>query len=389
MMKRLLSVLVILALAAPMMVMAGGQGEGEAADGEPQARIAIAFDVGGLGDQSFNDSAYRGLVQVAEEYNGYVDSSAVDVDYGDNVQLIFLEPQEGGQDREQLLRLLAEDGYGLIFGVGFAYTDVLGDVAEDFPGVHFGLIDGFIPELTAEDNITAISFAEHEGSFLVGALAAMFMEDQEMDANRVGFIGGQDMALIHRFEAGYMAGAMYANPALAEGDRVVGQYIGQDPSAFTDPQTAENIARNMFNNDVGIAYHAAGGSGAGLFRAAYEMDRWAIGVDSDQGMVYATSDNDQEQAIGEHILTSMLKRVDQSVFLLSQAYLENDGEVDGGYVTYGLDDDGVGVAVNEYNEDLVEPYMAEVNEMKQMVVDGEITVPTNDEELQNWMDENF
>ena len=387
-MKKLVITLAILALLAPAFVMAGGQGEqAEEAD----YRVAIAFDVGGLGDQSFNDSAYRGLVQLAEEYNGYIDSDAVDVNYGNEVQAIFLEPQEGGQDREQLLRLLAEDGYGMIFGVGFAYTDVLGDVAADFPDVHFGLIDGFIPELDAESNISAISFAEHEGSFLVGALAAMFMEDQEMEANRLGFIGGQDMALIHRFENGFKAGAMYVNPELAEndGEGLVAQYIGQDPSAFTDPQTAENIARNMYNNDVGIIYHAAGGSGAGLFRAANAADKWAIGVDSDQGSVYASSDNAQEQAIGENILTSMLKRVDQSVFLLSQQYIENDGEVDGGYVTYGLEEDGVGVAVNQFNEDLVEPYMAEVNELKQMVIDGEIEVPMTDDEFQTWMDENF
>jgi basic membrane protein A len=387
-MKKLVIAVAILALLAPVFAVAEGQGEQQE---EAEYRVAIAFDVGGLGDQSFNDSAYRGLEQVAREYNGYIDSDAVDVDYGNQVQAIFLEPQEGGQDREQLLRLLAEDGYGMIFGVGFAYTDVLGDVAEDFPDVHFGLIDGFIPELTAESNITSISFAEHEGSFLAGALAAMFMEDQDMAEDRVGFIGGQDMALIHRFENGFKAGAMYANPDLAanDGEGVVAQYIGQDPSAFTDPQTAENIARNMYNNDVGIIYHAAGGSGAGLFRAANEMDKWAIGVDSDQGEVYATSDNAQEQAIGEHIVTSMLKRVDQSVFLLSQQYIENDGEVDGGYVTYGLEDDGVSIAVNQYNEDLIDPYMAEVEEMKQMVIDGEIDVPMSDDEFQTWFDNNF
>jgi basic membrane protein A and related proteins len=390
-MKKLISILIVLALVAPVMVMAGGQQAegGEAQEQETEFKIAIAFDVGGLGDQSFNDSAYRGLRQVAEEYNGYVDSSAVDVDYGQRVQLKFLEPQEGGQDREQLLRILAEDGYNLIFGVGFAYTDVLGKVAADFPDVHFGLIDGFLPDLTAESNITSISFAEHEGSFLVGALAAMVMEDQGMEDARAGYVGGMDIPLIHKFHAGYMAGAMYVDPDLREDGAIMGQYIGQDPSAFADPQTAEQIARNMYNNDAGIVYHAAGASGAGVFQAASDLDKWAIGVDSDQGLIYAESDNAQQQAIAEHILTSMLKRVDQSVFLLSQEYIENDGSVDGGYVTYGLADDGVGVAVNEYNQDLVEPYMAEIEELKQMVIDGEISVPQDDANIPQWKEETF
>ncbi|MFW5728489.1 MAG: BMP family lipoprotein [Spirochaetota bacterium] len=386
-MRKLLAVVVVLALIAPMMVVAGGQ---QAAEGqETEYKIAIAFDVGGLGDNSFNDSAYQGLVQVAEEYDGFVDSDAVDVDHGRRVQLKFLEPQEGGQDREQLLRILAEDGYGLIFGVGFAYTDTLGKVAADFPDVHFGLIDGSLPDLTEESNITSIAFAEHEGSFLVGALAAMFMEDQGMEDMRTGFVGGMDSPLIHKFQAGYMAGAMYVDPDLREEGAIMGQYIGQDPNAFQDPQTGEQIARNMYNNDAGIVYHAAGASGAGVFRAAYDADQWAIGVDSDQGLIYAESDNDQQQATAEHILTSMLKRVDSSVFLLSQEYIDNGGEVDGGYVTYGLADDGVGVAVNEYNEDLVEPYMSEINELKQMVIDGEITVPEHDDDIPEWKEEAF
>ncbi|MBS3764344.1 MAG: BMP family ABC transporter substrate-binding protein, partial [Planctomycetes bacterium] len=356
-MKRVTVLIAVLALFVAQFAVAGGQGE-EAAEGEEtEYRIGIVFDVGGRGDRSFNDSAYNGLRQLAEEYNGYIADDPDDVDFGNRIELKYLEPREGGQDREQLMRVMAEDGYGLIFGVGFAFTDVIEKVASDFPDTHFGLIDGFVPELDEESNITSITFAEHEGSFLVGALAGMFAEDLDVENPKVGFIGGMDSPLIHRFGGGFTAGAVYANENLRDEDMILNQYIGQDPTAFSDPQTANDIAENMYGNGAEIVYHAAGASGSGLFNAAQDQGKWAIGVDADQGQVLAASDSAEEQAMAEHILTSMLKRVDNSVFLLSQEYIENDGEVDGGYTTYGLDDDGVGVAVNEYNEDLVSPYM--------------------------------
>jgi basic membrane protein A len=170
---------------------------------------------------------------------------------------------------------------------------------------------------------------------------------------------------------------------------MMGQYIGQDPTAFSDPQTANSIATNMYGNGAEIIYHAAGASGTGLFNAAAELDKWAIGVDSAQGLILSSSDSAEERAIGEHILTSMLKRVDRSVFLLSQAYIENGGEVSGGYSTYGLDDNGVGYAVHEYNEDLVAPYQDELEEIKQQIIDGEISVPDHDDKLADWAEQTF
>jgi basic membrane protein A len=197
-----------------------------------------------------------------------------------------------------------------------------------------------------------------------------------------------DIPLIHKFHGGYFAGAMYANPQLRADDVLVGQYIGQDPSAFNDPATAENIARNMYDRNAFVIYHAAGASGTGLFQAALDEDRWAIGVDSDQGAVFAESDSEQEQRIAEQILTSMLKRVDTSVFDIASDLID-DGEVNGGYRTYGLEDNGVAVAVNQYNEEILSPYLDRLEELQQMVVNGEIAVPDHDNQLEDWMAETF
>ena len=380
-MKRAIAVTVI---AATVLITLIGCGERDAAAEAEAAdfRIGIVFDVGGRGDRSFNDSAYQGLVQIAESYGGFIADDPDGVDFGNAVEMKYMEPREGGQDREQLLRILAEDGFDLLFGVGFAFTDALAKVAADFPDTHFALIDGIILDVDAASNITCIAFAEHEGSFLVGALAGLMIQDT--GGGRVGFIGGMDIPLIHRFHAGFAAGAMYVNPALRDSGMVMGQYIGQDPTAFHDPQTAENIAIDMYSENAQIIYHAAGGSGSGLFQAAYDMGRWAIGVDSDQGLVYAESDTAQERAIGEHIVSSMLKRVDNSVELFSSEFIDGGGSVAGGYVSYGLDVGGVGYALNDYNREMVEPYVEQLEELRAQVVAGEITVPDSHTALAEW-----
>jgi len=358
-------------------------GAAQEAAAEPDFRIGIVFDVGGRGDNSFNDSAYRGLVMVAEEFGGYIADDPDDVSFGTTVELNYLEPQSGGQDREQLLRVLAEDGYNLIFGVGFAFTDSLGTVAADFPDTQFAIIDAVVDQ----PNVTSITFAEHEGSFLVGALAGLFLADNS-PGSPIGYLGGMDIPLIHKFHGGYFAGAMWANENLRSENKLFSQYIGQDPTAFNDPQTAESIATSFYDRDAFIIYHAAGASGSGLFKAAAENDQWAIGVDSDQGLILAESESAEERALAEHILTSMLKRVDESVFQVSSDYL-NNGTLDGGVRAFGLAEDGVGVAVNQYNEDLVAPYMDQIDELKQQVINGEITVPDTDAVVREWAEENF
>jgi basic membrane protein A len=377
------ALLLLLALLM-VVVFLGCKKEEEAAEPEgPKYKIGIVFDVGGRGDQSFNDSAYNGMKMIAEQYKGYIKDDPDEVDFGKEIELKYLEPQAGGQDREQLLRAQAEDGYDLMIGVGFLFTDAITKVAGDFPDQHFGIIDGFIPDLNADSNITCLSFAEHEGSFLVGAIAALVD-----DTGKVGFIGGMDIPLIHKFHGGFFAGAMYANEALRDPNALLGQYCGKDPTAFNDPKTAESIAVNFFNQDASIIYHAAGGSGAGLFKAARDLDEWAIGVDSDQGLIYASSDNPEEQAMSEHILTSMLKRVDNAIFLTGKELIDT-GNVTGGYHEFGLSDDGVGYAVNEYNKDKLAPYTAQVEEIKEKIINGKITVPIDDSKVEAWAQETF
>jgi basic membrane protein A and related proteins len=379
--KAVLGVIVALA------VLVGCKGRDAATEAESvEYKIGIVFDVGGRGDKSFNDSAYNGLVQLAQEFDGYIADDPDRVSFGTRVELKYMEPRAGGQDREQLLRILAEDGFDLLFGVGFAFTDALHKVASDFPKTHFALIDGFIPDLGPDSNITCIAFAEHEGSFMVGALAGLMARET---GGRVGFIGGMDIPLIHKFHGGFAAGAMYANPALRESGMVMGQYIGQDPTAFNDPQTAESIAVNMFNQGAQIIYHASGGSGTGLFKAAYDRGRWAIGVDSDQGLVYALSDTAQERAIGERIISSMLKRVDTSVFLLSGEFINNGGRTSGGYISYGLDDDGVGYAVNDFNRELMSRYIEQLETLRARIISGEISVPDSHTTVAAWASQTF
>jgi basic membrane protein A len=378
--KALLLLLALLMLAAVL----GCKKKEEAAVPEgPQYKIGIVFDVGGRGDQSFNDSAYNGMKMLAEEYNGYIKDDPDNVDFGSEIELKYLEPQAGGQDREQLLRALAEEEYDLLIGVGFLFTDSISKVAGDFPDQHFGIIDGFIPDLNADSNITCLSFAEHEGSFLVGAIAALVD-----DTDKVGFIGGMDIPLIHKFHGGFFAGAMYTKEALRKPGALLSQYCGKDPGAFNDPKTAESIAVNFYNQGASIIYHAAGGSGAGLFKAARDLDKWAIGVDSDQGLIYASSDNPEENAMAEHILTSMLKRVDNAIFLTGKELIDT-GNVTGGYHEFGLVDDGVGYAVNQYNRDTLEPYTAQVDGLKEKIIKGEITVPDDDAKVAAWAKETF
>ncbi|MCK4514823.1 MAG: BMP family ABC transporter substrate-binding protein [Spirochaetaceae bacterium] len=379
-MKRILFVLLAVILVGGVAFARGAAPEEEA-----EVRIGLAFDVGGKGDQSFNDSAYRGLEMVAEEFGGYINYPN-GLNIGRTIEMKPLEPKAGGQDREILLRTLAEDGYELIYAVGFMFSDLLGNVAADFPDTHFVVIDGWINDPAATPNITAVSFAEHEGSFLVGALAGMVIADEAPDAP-IGFLGGMDMPLIHKFHGGYFAGAMYVNPALRDPDKLFGQYIGQDGSAFADPQGGEAISVNFFNRGAHIVYHAAGGSGVGLFKAAAAADKWAIGVDSDQGLIFSSSDSAENRTLGKNIISSMLKRVDISVFLTASSYLS--GELEGGYMSFGLMDGGVDFALNEYNDELIAPYVDELNRLKQMIIDGEIVVPDTEEVLYDWAAETF
>ncbi len=337
-------------------------------------RVGLVFDVGGRGDKSFNDSAYNGLVMAAKELKGYIKDDPDKVDYGKNVEFKYLEPKEGGQDREQLLRALSEMGYNLVFGIGFMFTDSMKNVAKDFPNVKYALVDGYIPNLTEKSNITCLLFKEEEGSFLVGALAAMVTKSKI-----VGFVGGMDIPIIHKFEAGYKAGVYYVDPSV----KVLSMYAGNTPEAFKDPAKGRQITSTFIEQGADVVYHAAGGTGIGVIQACAAAKKWAIGVDSDQGYIFATSSDPKQREMAKYILTSMLKRVDQAVYQTIEAAYK--GQLKGGYKVFGVAENGVGYAVNKYNKDVLKPYIKKLEEIKAKIIKGEIKVPSDEESLKKFI----
>jgi basic membrane protein A len=303
-------------------------------------RIGLVYDIGGRGDQSFNDSAYEGLSQAQEELG---------------VEIQDLEPAAGGENREELLRTLADDGYDMVIGVGFAFAEAMGAVVADYPDTTFAIVDDASVEA---DNLTSLVFAEEQGSFLVGAAAA-----SESESGSLGFIGGVEVDLIKKFEAGFIAGATEVNP-----DATVDvKYITQPPdfSGFNDPAKGKEIALAQYGSGVDVIYAAAGGSGGGLFEAASEVGGKAIGVDSDQYNIV-------DEAVRDVIITSMIKRVNVAVFGAIEAFV--NGELEPGVRTYDLTNDGVGYSTS--GDFLSEDTIATIEELKQQIIDGEIEVPT-------------
>ena len=240
--------------------------------------------------------------------------------------------------------------------MGFAYSASVAKVAPEYPDVNFAIIDD---EVAAGDNIANLVFAEEQGSFLVGAAAAL-----KTEAGHIGFVGGVETPLIQKFEAGYIAGAEAVNPDI----QVDVTYLTQVPdfSGFADPAKGKTAAQGMYDGGADIVYHAAGGSGGGVFEAAAEAGEgnWAIGVDSDQ---YETAD----PSVQDVILTSMLKNVNVAVYDFLKAV--NDGDVPSGVTRYDLAVDGVGYSTSG---GFVDDITDELDDYKQQIIDGEIEVPT-------------
>ncbi|HIC97911.1 MAG TPA: BMP family ABC transporter substrate-binding protein [Aquificaceae bacterium] len=311
----------------------------------------MAFDVGGRGDLYFNDLAAK----------AWDDGMAM---YGYGGQ--ELAPDAGGENREENLRLLAETGHGLIIANGFAFAQNVWRVGTEFPEVMFAITDSCPQDdsfATVEmPNVRCMLFAEHEGSFLVGAAAAL-----KSETGTIGFIGGVQIGLIEKFQAGFEAGARYINPEI----EILVDYLTQPPdfSGFGDPVKGKESALAMYAQGADVVYHAAGGSGLGLFQAAVEAstdDRflWAIGVDADQ---YNTVGDPALQA---HILTSMLKRVDVAVGNTIEDFLM--GEFTPGPVIFDLAAEGVGYSTTG---GFVDDISGQLDEIAAMIISGEIEVP--------------
>jgi len=302
--------------------------------------LGIAFDTGGRGDGTFNDAAGRGADQAAAELGATIaELEAATAD-----------------DRAPNLATLTSEGANPVIAVGFAFGQALAALAPENPDTNYAIVDGFVEGEIP--NITMLSFAEEQGSFLVGAAAAL-----ACGCDHIGFIGGQEIDLIKKFEAGYTAGAQQINPDIT----VEVQYLGPagDDSAWGSPDKAKEIATAWYADGVEVIYTAAGGSGAGTIEAAVESDKWAIGVDSDQ---YLTASPEQQ----EHILTSMLKMVDVAVFETAKEFADT-GTLAGGFKLFDLSNDGVGYSTSG---GFVDEFVPQLDELKQQIIDGTITVPT-------------
>jgi basic membrane protein A len=349
---RLLFVSSALILALLVVGCAGGQtggsqgsGGGGGGGGSTEVRPALVLDVGGLGDQSFNDSAYAGLQRAKKELNvdtQYLESSAP-TDYVDN------------------LTQLADSGYSPVFAIGFLMTDAVNQVAPQYPDTKFAIVDSVVKP----KNAASLVFREQEGSYLAGVVAGLMTQQKteytNPDDKVVGFLGGQESDLIGKFQAGYEAGVK----SVCSDCQVLVQYAGSTPDAFNDPARGKEISLQQINQGADVIYHASGGTGAGLFEAAREKKIFAIGVDADQAKLFPDAP----------ILTSVVKRVDNAVFqTIADA---RDGQFPGGEVVeFGLDDKGISLApFGRFDKDVPQNVKDEVEKAKQGIIDGDIKVP--------------
>ena len=308
-------------------------------------KVGLAYDVGGRGDQSFNDSAYAGLSKAVKDLG----ATCTEGEASDG------EPESA---RESRLRDMADAGMNPIIGVGFAYSEAVDAVSKDYPDINFAVIDGFDPTAkTPNDNVAYLGFAENEGSFLVGVAAA-----EKSKAKHIGFVGGVHNDLIKKFEAGYVAGAKAADPSV----KVDVKYIQESNlSGFGDPAGGKQAAAAEYDDGADVVYHAAGASGSGVFAAAVDAGdgMWAIGVDSDQ---FLTAPKDQQS----HILTSMLKRVDVATYNMVKS-VADDAPLTS-YQTYDLKADGVGYAKSG---GFVDDISTDIDDYATKIKDGDIKVP--------------
>lgn len=309
-------------------------------DGAPRIRVGLVFDVGGKDDRSFNDAAWRGLERAGRELG---------------VEIRTMEPSDGA-DREAGLRQLAAEGVDLVIGVGFIFSADLERMAQAFPKVAFAGID-YAPTSDAmpPPNLAGLRFREHEGSFVVGAIAGWSTR-----TGVVGFVGGMKIPLIRKFEAGYTAGVKHACPTC----KVYSAYAGTEPKAFADPTLGQELAEAQFEGGADIIFHASGKTGAGVIAAAKSRGRRVIGVDSDQHYEAPCC-----------VMTSMIKKVDVAVYDAIADVVA--GRFHGGIRELGLADDGVGFVTNPDNATLLPPeIVARARAVAAEIVAGTIEVPS-------------
>lgn len=311
-------------------ILAGGLNAASAAE---DINPAVVFDMGGKFDKSFNEGVYNGVEQFKQETG-----------------VAYREFEVTNEtQREQALRRMAQRGADPVLGVGFAQAPAIDKIAQEFPEQRFTIIDAVVEQ----PNVQSVVFKEHEGSFLVGMIAAMASQ-----TGKVGFVGGMDIPLIRKFACGYEQGAKYISPET----EVIQNMTGTTPAAWNDPGRGSELAKGQFDRGVDVVYAAAGGTGIGVYQAAADAGKYAIGVDSNQNFLHPGT-----------MLTSMLKRVDVAAYnAFKTAY---DGTWQPGIQVLGLAEDGVGWALDEHNQDLItEDMKAKVAEAQQKIISGELSV---------------
>jgi basic membrane protein A len=296
-------------------------------------RVGLVLDKGGKDDKSFNSAAYLGATEAVAPAG---------------FQLKIVECPDDTAF-EPAMRTFAEREYPLVIAIGFGQMDALKKVAPLYPKTHFAIVDGVVDA----PNVASLLFAEHEGSYLVGYLAGLVSK-----SNIFGFVGGMDVPMIRRFEMGYEAGVKAARP----GASVIANYAGVTSAAWANPSRGKELALGQYARGAEVIFSAAGATNAGVFDAAEEKQRYAIGVDSNQNAIKPG-----------RILTSMLKRVDQAVMRIVSD--EKAGTFHAGTHVFGLSDKGVDAAIDSNNEKIVAPYRARLEDVKAKIIRGEIKVP--------------
>ncbi len=297
-------------------------------------KVGLVLDKGGKDDKSFNSAAYEGASKAEKDLK---------------IELKYVEATDTNAI-ENLHRAFARKNFDLVIGIGFAQAEAVKKVAAQFPNVKFAIVDGDI----AAPNVRSLLFADHEGSFLVGAAAAL-----KSKSGKLGFIGGMDIPLIRRFQMGYAAGAQHINPKAT----VTTNYIGVTGEAWNNPAKAKELALAQISQGADVIFVAAGASGSGVFDAVEEKKKLAIGVDSNQNWMKPG-----------FILTSMMKRVDVAVYNTIQD--TQNGKFTAGAVHYGIKDKGVDYALDDNNKKLLTPdILQKLDELKAQITAGKIKVP--------------
>jgi basic membrane protein A len=296
--------------------------------------VAIVLDKGGKDDKSFNTAAWEGAQKAAA---------------GGGVELKDVETMDDALF-EPNLRTFAERGYDLVIGIGFAQQEAIERTAKAFPAIHFAIVDATVDL----PNVASLIFNEHEGSFIVGAIAAATSE-----TGTVGFVGGMDVPLIRRFEMGYAAGARHVRPDV----KILSNFVGVTSDAWNNPTRGKELAQGQYRRGADVIFAAAGASGLGVFDAAEEMDRFVIGVDANQNWIKPG-----------FVLTSMLKRVDVAVHDVIRDAVA--GRFQGGVRQFTLANGGIGYAMDEHNEAILTPRVQAIaDSLEKEIVAGRIAVP--------------